>query len=277
MRRIGAPGTARTPQEPTWQRAVNRLQVVTGAVRCVAYALASRALFLVTFLCAIGFVGNPFVPKTVDVGGSAPLPEALAVNVVLLGLFAVQHSVMARQGFRRWWTRFVAPSIARRTFVRAASLALLLLFWQWRPITGVGSLAGRRTCAQRGAARGVMARLGAAAGAHVPHQPLRAVWPEPRLCAAARSSAADAGVQDAVVLSRRAPPNLARVSARVLGRAPTMTVGHLLFSVATTGYILIGIDFEERDLITQFGDRYRFYRELVGMLLPRTGKARGRP
>lgn len=241
-----------------------------SAILTVAYGLGCYALFLGTFVYVIAFVGNLYVPKSIDIGTTGSLFESLIANTLLLGLFAIQHSVMARQGFKRWWTRFISPAIERSTFVLAASLTLMLLFWQWRPITTVvwqteDPFVGivLKTLFWLGWA---MLLVSTFLINHFELFGLRQVFA--RL--AAKPLPPPAFKTPLFYRYVRHPIYLGFLLA--FWAAPTMTVGHLLFAVATTGYILIGIWFEERDLLDQFGDRYRLYREQVGMLLPRSRK-----
>jgi methanethiol S-methyltransferase len=238
------------------------------AILTALYGLIVYLFFLATFVYAIGFVGNmPLLPRAIDSGTSVPLAEALIVDVALLGLFAAQHSVMARRGFKRWWTRIVPEPVERSTYVLAATAVLALLLWQWRPIAqpvvwSIDHRAGRIALWTVFCLGWAVLLTSTFLINHFELFGLRQVYAHLRGHALATPVFRTPGLYRHV----RHPIYLGFVLA--FWAAPQMTVGHLLFAVATTGYILIGIWFEERDLIAQFGERYRLYREQVGMLWP---------
>jgi methanethiol S-methyltransferase len=239
---------------------------MTGLLSIV-YGLAAYVFFLGTFLYAIAFVGDMPVPKTIDSGPASALGVSLIINLLLLGIFAVQHSVMARPGFKRWWTRIVPERIERSTYVLAATAALALLLWQWRPM-----------------AEPVFWHVENRTGVAVLNVVFWAGWGVLLVSTFLLNHFELFGLSQvfAPMRGRTAPtpefktPALYRYVRHpiYLGfllafwATPVMTAGHLLFAAGSTGYILIGIWFEERDLVAQFGDRYRQYRRQVGMLLP---------
>jgi protein-S-isoprenylcysteine O-methyltransferase Ste14 len=241
-------------------------KTVTGGLFAMLYGTASYVLFLGTFLYAIAFVANWPVPKTIDSGTPGPLVESLVVNVLLLGLFAVQHSVMARPAFKRWWTRIVPPSVERATFVLFASLALLLLYWQWRPMTAtIWSVADPLGAGVLQAVSLVGWLVVLASTFMINHFELFGLR---QVLARLSGRALPPPEFKTPMLYKnvRHPIYLGFLIA--FWATPAMTAGHLLFAIATTGYILIGIWLEERDLIALFGDKYRRYREQVSMLIP---------
>lgn len=232
------------------------------------YALVSYAVFTVSMLYALGFVGNYVVPRSIDrsIDGTSNVTEALVVNLLLLSLFAIQHSVMARPAFKRWLGKLLPAACQRSTYVLLSSLILLLLFWQWRPIpmpvwqaggiaawllTGIHWLGWMIVFSSTYMIDhfdlfGLRQAFSALRGAEMPGQSFRT----PLLYKIVRH-----------------PLMLGFLLA--FWATPEMTAGHLLFALANTVYILVALQFEERDLIAEFGTTYQDYRRRVPMLVPR--------
>jgi methanethiol S-methyltransferase len=241
-----------------------------GGVLALIYGALCYGIFLVAFLYAIGFVGNLVVPKTIDSGTERPFAQALLVNVLLLGVFAIQHSAMARPGFKRWWTKIIPRAVERSTFVLLASLALLLLYWQWRPLPTplwtVGNPVGRTLLQALFFLGWLIVFLGTFMINHFDLFGLRQVYLNLR-----NREYTDLGFRIAGFYKFvRHPIMLGFLIA--FWATPVMTVGHLLFAVATTGYILIALQLEEHDLVQHFGQQYQDYRGQTSMLVPRKPK-----
>ncbi len=236
----------------------------------VIYGVVAYGFTLVALLYLIGFVGNLVVPKSIDLGTAGPLLQSLIVNTMLIGLFAIQHSVMARQGFKRWWTRIVPPSVERSTYVLFASFALLMLYWQWKPIPALVWTVHNPTAGE--VLDGifwlgwVVLVVSTFLLSHFELFGLSQVFS--RLFGKQLS---DAKFRTPLLYRHVRHPIYLGVLLAVWA-TPTMTAGHLLFSVVITGYILIGIQLEERDLVQQFGDQYRRYRQRAAMLIPLPGR-----
>jgi len=254
----------------TGQRQARRL----GGWVTLAYGLLSYTAFTASILYAIGFVGNWLVPKSIDSGVAGPLGESLLINTGLLALFVVQHTVMARPAFKRWWTRIVPQPAERSTFVLLASACLGLLLWQWRPLPQV-------LWHVEGVAAGLLSALSLAG------------WTIMFTSSFAISHLDLFGVRQAWLRFRHRP--YAPVGFRLVGlyrivrhplmvglliafwATPTMTVGHLFFAAMNTGYILFGTWMEERTLIAEHGQRYLDYRQRVPGFLPLPKPATTKP
>ena len=233
------------------------------------YGIVAYLIFFVTFLCAIGFVEGLVVPKTIDgtaAASAVPLAQAVIVNLVLMSIFAIQHSVMARPQFKRWWTKFVPPSVERTTYVLLASLALALLIWQWQPMPAIVWQVADPALAAAVTGLSFFGWLIVLTSTFLInhfelfglHQVTNNLAGRPMPVPHFRTPVFYRFV--------RHPIYLGFIIA--FWAAPTMTQGRLLFAAVTTAYIFVGIWLEERDLVAVFGDQYRQYRRRVSMLLP---------
>ncbi len=239
----------------------------TAGLAALVYGVISYVLFAGVFVYLVGFVDDVVVPRSVNRAIDAPLGQALVVDVVLVALFGVQHSVMARPRFKRWWTRYVPSPVERSTYVLCANVILALLFWQWRTIDtvvwNVGSAPARMTLDIIGALGWAIAFASTFMIDHFDLFGLRQVWTawkrRPRSEIAFRT----------VLFYRLVRHPLMLGFLIAFWATPTMSGGHLIFAAAMTLYILIALRFEERDLVAALGDTYRRYRERVPMLFPR--------
>jgi protein-S-isoprenylcysteine O-methyltransferase Ste14 len=240
----------------------------------LAFGIASYGVFLGVFLYAIGFIAGFFTPTSLDGPPGRPLLQALAIDVGLLGLFAVQHSLMARPAFKRWWTRIVPEAVERSVYVLFSSLALVALFLYWEPIGGV-------IWSTSGVARAVVIGIYLFGWAlllyttflidHFDLFGLRQVWNR------ARGNRYEPPKFYTPSLYRIVRHPLYIGWLTIFWAAPTMTIAHFVFALATTAYILIAIQLEEHDLVAAFGERYVAYRRDTPMLLPRLGRRRETP
>jgi protein-S-isoprenylcysteine O-methyltransferase Ste14 len=278
-------GPSRSPERDAHagDTVMSQLQATSAEVRSVEqsswagraaaflYGILAYLAFFVTVLYAIGFVGGILVPKAIDSGTAGSAGQAVLVDLLLLSLFAVQHSVMARKGFKLWWTRIIPKSIERSTYVLLSSLALALLLWQWQPLPAVVWQIDDVQLAMTVMAVSFLGWIIVFTstflinhfelfGLHqVANNLTGRPMPAPRFRAPFYYKLV------------RHPIYLGFIIA--FWAAPTMTVGHLLFAAVTTAYIFVGIILEEHDLIAQFGDEYRRYRQRVAMIVPFVGKS----
>lgn len=242
-----------------------------GKLIAFLYGIVAYLAFAVAIVYAIGFVTGLGVPKTIDSGSAGEPMQAIIINLLLMSLFAIQHSVMARPQFKKWWTRFVPVAVERSTFVLFSSLALMLLFWQWRPIPAVvwqvtnpqvaASLVGLSLLGW------VLVFISTFLINHFElfglHQVANNLAGKPMPAVRFKTPLLYKVVRHPIYLG----------FIIFFWATPVMTVGHLLFAAVTTAYIFVGIALEEHDLLAVFGDEYRRYRQRVSMIVPFLGRS----
>jgi methanethiol S-methyltransferase len=258
--------TIMIPNDPTGGPAAGNVASLTTRSLALGYGTLAYLVFFVTFLYAIGFVSQYVVPKTINSGQPASIGMAVLIDLLLMSVFAVQHSGMARQGFKRLFAKFASPVIERSSYVLLASLTLLLLFWQWQPIPAVVWDIDNPIVAGIVTAGGFFGWLVVLySKLLISHFELFGMTQVINHFAG-RVVAPIEFKTPGLYRFVRHPIYLGFIIA--FWCVPTMTIGHLLFAAVTTAYIFVGIHLEERDLVALFGDKYRRYRERVAMLVP---------
>lgn len=234
------------------------------------YGFACYFIFFFTMLYLIGFVGDLVVPKSVDAGGEASLVFATLVNVVLIALFAIQHSIMARQWFKNWWTKWVPWPLERSTYVLFASLVLLLTFWLWQPMPGiVWDLSGSLFAYVMWALFGIGWTILFTSSFMIDHFELFGIK---QVVTHYKGQAMPSPEFKTPYLYKHTRHPIYLGLLMGLWFIPTMTVSHLTLAIGYTVYVFIGVIYEERDLIRLFGDKYREYKKRVPMVFPFTNR-----